>query len=465
MAKLDVTQCDLGIVGLDVVSRNLALNFKDHQFKVAVWDPAGAPLPSDRIPSAASLAELTGMLRAPRTILLFKAPNSSTDATINELMPLLGDGDVLVDAGQSHFKDTLRRSQQLGPKSVSFMALGVAGGETGARWGSIFTAGGSYQSHLRTRHLWEAIAAEHDGLPCVSYVGCAAAAHFANMVHAGIECGLTQLLSETFDLLKATLLLTDEELDDLSGAWHIGVLKGRLMEISGRLLNPTHGQTGRLQLADRLERARTDETVRWIEQSARELEVQTPSIDATVGVESAVTWERQRAMVSSPVRQPRGLFRDDSESVLDELHRALWAGTIVTYAEGLAVLEAARLKHGFQIYPSDIVRVWKGCATLRTTVLDDISEAMRATPSLRNVLGDEDLSEKVMEHQEFLRHAVWRASELNTVVPAMLAAVDYLDSQKDAWLPANLVQVRHDQAGPRDETQMGLSKYRDRQQF
>jgi len=457
---MDTAQCDLGIVGLDVVSRNLALNFKDHQFKVAVWDPEGDPLPSDRIPSAASLSELTGMLRSPRTILLSNAQNTSTDATIDKLLPLLGDGDVLVDASQSYFKDTLRRSQQLAPKSVSFMALGIAGGEAGARWGSTFTAGGSYESHLRTRHLWEAIAAEHDGLPCVSYVGCAAAAHFVNMVHDGIECGLAQLLCETFDLLKATLLLTDEELDDLSGAWHVGVLKGHLMEISGCLINPAHGQTGRLQLADRLEKARTRETARWIEQSSRELEVQTPSIAATISVENALAWERQRALVSSPVRQSKGSFGDDSESVLDELHRALWAGMIITYAEGLAVLDAARFKHGFQIYPSDIVRVWKGCATLSTTVLDDISKAMQATPSLRNVLADVDLSEKVMAHQEFLRHAVWRANELDTVVPAMLAAVDYLDSTKDAWLPANLVQVRQDEPHERDQTQMSLHKYR-----
>jgi 6-phosphogluconate dehydrogenase len=460
MAKVDATQCDVGIVGLDAVSRNLALNFKDHQFKVAVWDPDGLPLASDRIPSAASLSELTGMLRAPRTILLSNASSTSTDAAINELLPLLGDGDVLVDAGNSHFKDTLRRSQQLGSKSIAFMALGIAGGEAGARWGSIFTAGGSYESHLRTRHLWEAIAAEHQGQPCVSYVGSAAAAHFANMVHAWIEWGLTQLLSETFDLMKATLLLTDEELNDLSGAWHIGVLKGRLMEISGCLINPAHGQTGRLRLADRLERARTDEAARWIEQSARELELQTPSIDATIGMHKATAWERQRAMVSNPVRQCRGHFSDDAESVLDELHRALWAGMIITYAEGLAVLDAARFKHGFQIYLSDIVRVWKGCATLSTTVLDDIYEVMQATPSLRNVLGDEDLSERVMAHQEFLRHAVWRASKLNTVVPAMLAAVDYLDAQKDSWLPANLVQVRQDQLHERDEAQMDLRKYR-----
>jgi len=462
MAKLYTAQCDLGIVGLNAFSRNLALNFKDHQFKVAVWDQLGAPSPSDRILSAASLSDLTGKLRTPRTILLSNAQSTSTDAYIHELLPLLGDGDVLVDAGNSHFKDTMRRSQQLAAKSVSFMALGIAGDEAGARWGSIFTAGGSYESQLRTRHLWEAIAAEHHGLPCVSYVGSAAAAHFVNMVHAGIECGLAQLLSETFDLMKAALLLTDEELNDLSGAWHAGVLKGHLMEISGCLINPAYGQTGRLQLADRLERARGDETAKWIEQSARELELETPTIDATMGIENSAAWARQRAMVSNPVRQSRGHFGDDAESVLEELHKALWAGMILTYAEGLAVLDAARTKHGFQIYPSDIVRIWKGCASLSTTVLDDIYRAMRATPNLRNVLGDEDLSDKVMAHQEFLRHAVWRANEAHTVVPAMLAAVDYWDATKDAWLPTNLVQVPQAEPHRRDEAHFGLPRYRDR---
>jgi 6-phosphogluconate dehydrogenase len=463
MAKLDGAQCDLGIIGLDEVSINLALNFKDHQFKTAVWDPDGAPALCANIPSANSLADLTGMLRTPRTILLFNnARNTSTDAALNQLLPLLGDGDVLVDAGNSYFKDTLRRSRQLAPKSVSYMALGIAGGEAGARWGSIFTAGGSYQSHLCTRHLWEAIAAEHHGLPCVSYVGCAAAAHFANMVHAGIECGLAQLLSETFDLMKGTLLLNDEELNDLTGSWHIGVLKGHLMEVSGCLIHPGHGRTGRVQLTDRLEKARTDEPTKWIAHSARELAVQTPSIDAAVGLQSSSAWERQRAMVCSPVRQSRGRFEDDRESVLDELHRALWAAMIITYAEGLAVLDAARIKHGFQLDPCDLVRVWKGCTTLSTTVLDDISEAIRASPSSRNVFGDEDLSEKVMAHQEYLRHAVCRANKLNTVVPAMLAAVDYLDSQKETWLPTNLVQVRRHEPDDQDEAQPDMPRYRDR---
>jgi 6-phosphogluconate dehydrogenase len=216
-----------------------------------------------------------------------------------------------------------------------------------------------------------------------------------------------------------------------------------------------------LQLAGRLERAKTDETARWIKQSARELELQTPTIDATMAVESSSAWERQRALISSPVRQSRGHFGDDAESVLEELHRALWAGMIITYAEGLAVLDAARFKHGFQIYPSDIVRVWKGCATLSATVLDDIYTAMRATPNLRNVLGDEDLSERVMAHQEYLRHAVWRANESHTVVPAMLAAVDYLDSTREAWLPANLVQVRQEEPHEREATQFGLRSYLD----
>ena len=459
MAKVDVTQCDVGIVGLDVVSRNLALNFEDHQFKVAVWDPDGASLPSDRIPSAASLSDLTGMLRAPRTILLSNAQSASTDATINELLPLLGDGDILVDAGHSDFEDTLRRTRQLAPKSVSFMALGLTGGEAGARRGSSFTAGGSRESRSRTRHLWEAIAAEHDGQPCVSYVGCAAAAHFVNMVHDRIERGSAHLLSETLSLLKATLPLTDEKLGELSDVWRLGVLKGDVAEMSGRGINPAHGQS-EPQLANRQERPGTDDTAQWIGQRGRESQAQTTSTDDAADMERSAAWERQRAFVSSPVRQSRGHFGDDAESVLDELYRALWAGMIITYAEGLAVLEAARFKHGFQIHPGDIVRVWKGCSTLNPAVLDDISEAMRSTPSLPNVLSDESLSEKVMAHQEFLRHAVWRANELHTVVPAMLAAVDYLDSLKDSWLPANLDQDGHNEPHDRDKGQMGLRKYR-----
>jgi 6-phosphogluconate dehydrogenase len=424
------------------MSRNLALNFTDHQFKVAVWDPDGASWPCDAIPGASSLADLTGNLRAPRTIVLSSAQNHQTDAIIDEVLPLLDHGDVLVDAGRSYFKDTARRSQRLAPEPVAFMALGIAGGEAGARRGPSLTAGGSDDAPWRTRHLWEAIAARHEGRPCVSYVGSAAAAHFAEMVHAGIECGLAQLLSETFDLIKGTLLLTDEELSDPSGAWHRAVLRGNLMEISGWLVNPGEGRAARLQLAQRLERAKADETARWIAQSAQELEVPTPFIEAAVGSQISSTWERQRAMLASPIRQFRGRFEDDPESILDEFHGALCAGMIITYAEGLAVLEAALRKYGFEFQLGEIIRLWRACATLSTTVLDDISAALRATPGLRHLLGDEDLSDKVMAAQEFLRHAIWRANKLNTVVPGLLAAVDYLDAQKDAWVPTNLVQVR-----------------------
>jgi 6-phosphogluconate dehydrogenase len=262
------------------------------------------------------------------------------------------------------------------------------------------------------------------------------------LCHAGVEYALLQLLSETFALLQRTLLLTDEELHDASRAWHLGVLNSHLMEISGQVFEPEDRQTPRLVLEQCLESVRNDPLGKWVAQSARELEVQIPTIEVAVGTQRVAAAERQQSLVATPFRQPVGSFGDDTRSVLDEMHGALQAAMMITYAQGMALLSAASRHLGFRFNLHEISRAWRGGTRLRTALLDDITIALQATPGLPGLLCDDDLSQGVMARQEKLRHAVWRAHELDAVVPALLASLDYLDASREAWLPVNLIQVQ-----------------------
>jgi 6-phosphogluconate dehydrogenase len=448
MADTDLGKYDVGVAGLEGMGSGVAQNISSHLFHVAAFDPHPESLAPDHLLHAQTLPELAGLLHRPRTIFIFGKTGPSTDAIIDQLLPHLAPQDILIDAGDSYFKDADRRARKLSEQSVEFMCLGIAGGAAAARHGGLIMAGGRREVYRRTRPLLEIMAATSRGRPCVGYLGSAAAACFGRMVHAGIEYGLMQLISETFDLMQRTLALNDEQLRELSSAWHAGVFDGYLAELSGPQLNPAVERTARRQINEKLIALKNDPAARWIAQSARELGVLTPTIDAAVGAEDFSARERQRSFISTPFRHPLGRFGNDADSVLDELAGALYTAMIITYAEGFALLAEASARHGFHFDPVELARLWNGGCNLRAALLDDIAAALRATPTLGNILCDEDVSEKVMANQECLRHAVWRANELDTVVPGLVASLDYLDSFRDAWLPVNLVQVQRDQNPP-----------------
>lgn len=459
MPDSDSGKFDVGVAGLSGVGRSIARNISSHLFQVAACDPrpeSNVVLPGDLweddLFQVQSLPELAGVLRQPRTIFIFAETGEETDAIIDELLPYLAPRDILIDAGDSHFKDADRRARAVLERSAEFICLGIAGGDAAARKGAMIMAGGRLETYARIRPLLEALAGNVKGGPSVGYLGSAAAVCFARMVHAGIEHGLMQLVSETFDLMQRTSLLTDEQLQDVSRTLHVGVLSSYLAEVSGHLMDPVDEWTERRQIKEKLNALKNDPAAHWIAQSARELGVPTPTIDAALGTHHFSARERQRMLILTPYRHPVGRFGDDAASVLDELVGALYTAMIITYAEGFALLAEGSARHRFHFDPIEIARIWKGGCSVRATLLEDIAAALRATPTLGNLLCDEDLAEKVMAHQEFLRHAVWRASELDTVVPGLLASLDYLDSFRDAWLPVNLVQVRRNPEH-RDENQ------------
>jgi len=445
MAKSDAIQSDVGLIGLDAIGRNVALHLAEDHFNVAACDCGGRKtlaLPEQaawpRVRVAGNVSELLANLRQPRTILIFSGAEAPMNSILDRLLPGLEQEDILMDAGDSYFKDTASHGRRLEEQSIHFMGLGLSGGERGARHGAIVMARGAREARERTRPWLESMAATVRGEPCVSYFESAAAAHFVKMVHNGVENALLQLVRETYQLLQRALLLTDEEMDDASGAWLIGVLGGHLVEISGRVLEP---QSARSWPWDELKWAKDDALGRWAAQSAWELEAPVPTIEAAVGARGGVATEERQALLAAPFRQPVGRFGDDPESVMKELHSALHAAMMITYAQGMALLNAASEQFGFQFNLPEISRAWRGCTHLRTTLLDNIATALEATPDLPELLSDDDLSQEVMAGQENLRHAVWRAPGLDTAVPALLASLNYLDSNRAAWLPVNLIQA------------------------
>jgi 6-phosphogluconate dehydrogenase len=454
MEGSDATRSEIGVIGLDVIGRNVACRLAEHPFKVAAYDwqqPRALALreqtSGQNVRVAASGSELMASLGQPRTILVFSGQEAPLHSVVDQLLPELEPGDLLMDAGDSYFRDTVRHERQLAERDIQFMGLGLAGGEEAARHGSIVMAGGEREARNRTRPLIEALAATVDGEPCVSHCETAAAAHYAKMVHAGVEEALSQLLSETFDLLERALPLSYWKWDEIAGQAQLGALNGYLMEISGRVYEPTGIPTLRLPADKPLDPAKNDLPARRLAQSGWELGAVIPTLETVAGTERGARTGWRHELVGTPFRHPTGPLKSDPASVLHELHGAFDAAMMITYAQGMALLAAASQHHGFGFNLLEISRAWRGGARLRASLLDDIATALKGTADLPGLLSDDDLSERVMGCQESLRQAVWRANELDAAVPALLASLDYLDFNRAAWLPVNVIRRQRSEPG------------------
>lgn len=441
MAKPHSMQNDLGLIGLDPIGRNVALRLSEHHVNVTAYHGAKKTpaLLEQRLPRvclAANVCDLLANLRQPRTVVVFSGADAPLEKVMDQLLPQLRPEDCVVAAGDSYFEDMASHGRRLDDQSIKFMGLALSGGEREARHGAIVMAGGPREACERTQPWLETLAVRICGEPCVSFFSSASAAYFVKMVHSGIECALLQLLSEMFGVVQRTLRLTDAELHGAGGPWLLSVLKMYVMEISENLFDLSPHPL----LEDKLMAARNKALGTWFAQMADEFKTCIPTIEAAVRTGRAVSIDRRPALLAAPTRWPIGRFGDDPENMLRELHRAFHAAMIITYAQGMALLSAASEHLGFHFNLSKILLAWRGGTDLRIKLLEDLSTALETTPDPRGLLSDEDISEQVMSCQEDLRRFVWRAIEYNLAAPALLASLDYLDCNKAAWLPANLIQ-------------------------
>jgi 6-phosphogluconate dehydrogenase len=445
---------EIGMVGLGVMGRNFLLNMADHGFSVAGYDKDSAKVAALREEAqqldargTAEINEFIALLRRPRAIMLLVPAGAPVDSVIKDLLPHLDKGDLIIDAGNSHFTDTDVRARDLAAKDIQFLGVGVSGGEEGARHGPSIMPGGPKEAYERIRLVFESSAAQVNGEPCVTYLGPGSAGHFVKMVHNGIEYGLMQLIAETYDLMKRGLGLSDDELHSFYAEWDQGELKGYLVEITGHIFSIQDEKTGHRLIDEILDVAKQNGTGMWTSESALELQVPVPTIDAAVAIRNLSVLESERATANASLPRPTLPFSGDRGTFLPRLGRALFAGTIITYAQGMAVLKAASEKYAYGLDLSAVARIWRGGCIIRAAVLEHIREAYHNQPSLPNLLLDPVLAKMVMTHQEDLRVVVVAAAQLGLPSPCLMTALSYLDAYRSAWLPANLIQAQRDYFG------------------
>ena len=452
--RTDKQQYEIGMVGLGVMGRNLLLNMADHGFSVAGYDKDLAKVEALHreseqrdVRGVADVKEFVELLRPARAVMMLVPAGAPVDSVIHDLLPHLEPGDLIIDGGNSYFKDTNLRVKALAAKNIQFMGVGVSGGEEGARHGPSMMPGGLKQSYERVRVIFQAAAAKVNGEACVAWLGPGAAGHFVKMVHNGIEYGIMQLIAETYDLMKRALGLNDDELHQVYAAWNKGELNSFLIEITSHIFHKVDETTGQRLIDQILDVARQLGTGMWTSQSAMELHVPIPSIDVAVAMRSLSALEGERRRVREMFPQPARRFQGDREKFLDQVRGALYAGMLITYAQGMAVLAAASKAYQYDLNLEVVARIWRGGCIIRSALLEDIRAAYRTQPDLPNLLLNETIAKKLVAHEGALRRVVLTATELHLPAIGLMTALGYFDAYRRAWLPVNLIQAQRDYFG------------------
>jgi len=442
---------EIGMVGLGVMGRNLVLNIADHGFAVAGYDQDPAKVAELRresgeraICAATNTADFIALLRPPRAIMLLVPAGAAVDSVIHELIPLLGPGDLIIDAGNSWFKDTDLRAKTLAAAGLHFLGVGVSGGEAGARHGPSLMPGGPKSAYERVRPVFEAVAARIQGEPCVTWLGPGSSGHFVKMVHNGIEYGIMQLLAETYDLMKRGLGLNDDELENVYREWNQGELNGYLVEITGVIFARPDEQTGRRLIDELLDVAKQNGTGMWTSQSAMELQAPTPTIDLAVALRDLSVLVKERAQAGPVYGRPIQRLNGDKNTLVAQLGRALSAAILTTYAQGFALLAAASAKYRYDFDLAAVARIWRGGCIIRAALLEDICAAYRSKPDLANLLLDAKMARQLIAQQEDLRQVVCQAAVSGVPAPGLMVSLGYFDAFRSPWLPANLIQAQRD---------------------
>jgi 6-phosphogluconate dehydrogenase len=447
-----MTKAAIGLIGLGVMGQNLALNIERNGFSVAVYDREPPVLDAfiaresgKQIVGAHAPEEFVRSLERPRKIILLVKAGDPVDWTISLVKPFLDPGDIIIDGGNSHFKDTERRQQQLRDAGLFLIGSGTSGGEKGALLGPSLMPGGDSQAYEQIRAIWEAIAAKVPDGPCVTYVGPGGSGHFVKMVHNGIEYGDMQLIAEVYGLLRDGFGLSADEMAGIFENWNRGDLESYLIEITAQILRVKDPETGKPLVDLVLDKAGQKGTGKWTSQLALDLGVPIPTIDAAIVARILSSQKEARVEAS---KQLRGLtstkFPAFNEELKDYLHDAMYAAKICSYAQGMNLIKAGSDEFGWNINLSEIARIWQGGCIIRAKFLGRIKEAYLRDPNLANLLLDPAFKTKIEAAQNGWRLILSAAMQQGLPVPAMSASLGYFDMYRTANLPLNLTQAQRD---------------------
>jgi 6-phosphogluconate dehydrogenase len=440
-----------GMVGLGVMGSNLALNVESHGFSVAVWNREPettarfmAANAGKQLTATSTLEEFVAALERPRRIMLMIKAGAPVDEMLGKLMPLLEEGDVVIDGGNSWFKETQLRAAQLLEKKLHFVGSGVSGGEEGARFGPSLMPGGTPQSWEAIRDVFEAIAARSDSGPCVTYCGTDGAGHFVKMVHNGIEYGDMQLIAEAYDLLRRGLGVGADELAGIFDEWNRGPLQSFLIEITARIFRKRDEETGE-PLVDRiLDKAGQKGTGKWTAQVALDLAVPIPTIAAAIDARVLSSMKGERVSAAPLLSYEPAAVRVDRDAFVRDVHDALFAAKICSYAQGFALIQAGAREWNWSIDLREIARIWKAGCIIRASFLDLIMRAYERHAALPNLLLDEAFRADLTRVNAAWRRSVTFAQTQGIPTPAFSASLAYYDSYRTANLPQNLTQAQRD---------------------
>ncbi|GGJ77930.1 6-phosphogluconate dehydrogenase [Anoxybacillus voinovskiensis] len=445
----------IGVIGLAVMGKNLALNIESRGYSVAVYnrsrektDEFLQEAKGKNVVGTYSIEEFVNVLEKPRKILLMVKAGAATDATIEQLKPYLEKGDIVIDGGNTYFKDTQRRNKELAELGIHFIGTGVSGGEEGALKGPSIMPGGQKEAHELVRPIFEAIAAKVDGEPCTTYIGPDGAGHYVKMVHNGIEYGDMQLIAEAYFLLKHVLGLNAQELHEVFAEWNKGELDSYLIEITADIFTKIDEETGKPLVDVILDKAGQKGTGKWTSQNALDLGVPLPIITESVFARfiSAMKEERVKAskLLAGPAVKP---YEGDRAHFIEAVRRALYMSKICSYAQGFAQMKAASEEYNWNLQYGNIAMIFRGGCIIRAQFLQKIKEAYDRDPALPNLLLDPYFKEIVENYQQSLREIVATAAMRGIPVPAFASALAYYDSYRMETLPANLIQAQRDYFG------------------
>jgi 6-phosphogluconate dehydrogenase len=366
---------------------------------------------------------------------------------IHELKPFLSPDDVLMDCGNSLFMDTNIRCEELSKTAIHFMGVGISGGESGARFGPSIMPGGPEQVYQRVAPMLEAIAAKVNHEPCVTWLGPGSAGHYVKMIHNGIEYGLMQLISEAYHLLKVSVGFSNDQLHASFAKWNQGRLHSFLFEITAAIFTQKDTLSHQLLIDKILDSAQQKGTGVWTSESAMNLQVPIPVIDSAVAMRDLSAHKEEREKAADLLKGPGTHFKVEDYDLVTWLEEALYFSMIITYAQGMALLQNASREYQYNLKPEKIARIWRGGCIIRSALLETIAAAFAKDPGLPSLLMDQNIAQQLMETQNGIRKTVQTGSQSGIPVPAMMASLGYFDSFRSRWLPANLIQAQRDYFG------------------
>ncbi|MCB8943586.1 MAG: decarboxylating NADP(+)-dependent phosphogluconate dehydrogenase [Ardenticatenaceae bacterium] len=446
---------DIGLIGLAVMGQNLVLNMNDHGFTVAVYNRTTSRVDDflnneakdTNIIGTYSLEELVSHLKPPRRVMLMVKAGKPVDMVIDELLPLLEQGDIIIDGGNSNYEDSIRRTQELRQKGFLFIGTGVSGGEEGARFGPSIMPGGAPEAWPHVKAIFQAIAAKvPGGVPCCDWVGEDGAGHFVKMVHNGIEYGDMQLIAEAYDLMKTALGLSNEAMSAIFKEWDTRQLDSYLIEITGDIL-AFKDEDGQAVLDLILDSAGQKGTGKWTAVAALDAGIPLTLIGEAVFARFLSALKQERVAASQVLRSAAANFTGDKQAFIADLENALYAAKLISYTQGYMLFRAAAAQYSWNLNYGGIALLWREGCIIRSAFLTDIQKAFAKNPALTNLLLDDFFKEQIETAESSWRRVVSQAVELGIPVPAMSSALAFYDGYRRGRLPANMIQAQRDYFG------------------